>query len=459
MKECKCVLCKRRTNPKNRRTVNKAVAKYLRKKLWVNAGCDDCICTKCLLLYQQEQKRLRQSEVQVPQEQEVPVPNDDSDDEDYSPPKRRKVSPPPSSNKVTVSVPSTSNSHAYCFVCKKPGPKLVVVPAQVRLSTYVDYNILIPEGCRCCPGHLKEGNFSPETVKDLRKTENITLTEASVTEIIEKLREKAKRNSETRLDFDNVGALSDADYVTLTGLGKDSFNDLSDHVSQLIRNTPARTSRTSLGIYLMKMNTGMSNRLLSTILKVSKSSIRRAISSVRKALMKQFVPDNLGFQHITRQQVIDEHTRPLAQSIFGDASNSQAILVLDGTYIYIQKSNNFLFQRRSYSLHKGRPLVKPMVVVTSSGYFVSVVGPYLADAKNNDVSILNHMLKTNVEEIKEWIHEDDVFIVDRGFRDSLDLLEDLGIRAKMPAFMKKGDRQMPTEDANASRLVTKVNKI
>ena len=80
------------------------------------------------------------------------------------------------------------------------------------------------------------------------------------TEIIDKLREIIRINSETRLDFDNVCALSDAEYVTLTSLEKDSLNDLFEHVSQLIRNTPARTSRTSLVSFLMKMNTGMSNR-------------------------------------------------------------------------------------------------------------------------------------------------------------------------------------------------------
>ncbi|CAC5396438.1 unnamed protein product [Mytilus coruscus] len=52
---------------------------------------------------------------------------------------------------------------------------------------------------------------------------------------------------------------------------------------------------------------------------------------------------------------------------------------------------------------KGRPLVKPMIVCTTTGYYVSVLGPYLADYRNNDASILTHMLKTNVEEIRDWI--------------------------------------------------------
>ena len=47
-------------------------------------------------------------------------------------------------------------------------------------------------------------------------------------------------------------------------------------------------------------------------------------------------------------------------------------------------------------------------------------------------------------------------MVDRGFRDSLTLLEDLGIKTVMPSFMKKGEKQMSDIDANTSRMDTKV---
>ena len=97
-----------------------------------------------------------------------------------------------------------------------------------------------------------------------------------------------------------------------------------------------------------------------------------------------------------------------------------------------------------------------MVVVTTTGYFVTVVGPYLSDAKNNDASILKHMINTNVEDIKSWVREDDIFVVDRDFRDALELLEDLGIKAEMPCSLPKGQQQMSTDDANSNRLVTKV---
>lgn len=87
----------------------------------------------------------------------------------------------------------------------------------------------------------------------------------------------------------------------------------------------------------------------------------------------------------------------------------------------------------------------------------SFVPYHLGLARNNDATILNHMLHNNVEDLKGWFHEDDVFVVDRGFRDSLEMLEELGIRAEMPRLMSRGQKQMTTLDANASRLVTKVS--
>ena len=40
---------------------------------------------------------------------------------------------PPS---VTLAIPSTRNSHSYCFVCKKPEPKLIIAPTDARLRAY-----------------------------------------------------------------------------------------------------------------------------------------------------------------------------------------------------------------------------------------------------------------------------------------------------------------------------------
>lgn len=97
-----------------------------------------------------------------------------------------------------------------------------------------------------------------------------------------------------------------------------------------------------------------------------------------------------------------------------------------------------------------------MMIVSTSGYIISVLGPYLADSKNSDAKILNHMIQTNVEDIRKWVEEDDIFIVDRGFRDAEALLDDLGIHVEMPSFLTRHPKQHTTEEANTTRCVTKV---
>ena len=44
-----------------------------------------------------------------------------------------------------------------------------------------------------------------------------------------------------------------------------------------------------------------------------------------------------------------------------------AVLVMDGTYMYIQKSGNYSLQRQTFSGHKHRPLVKPKMLVGTDG--------------------------------------------------------------------------------------------
>lgn len=55
-----------------------------------------------------------------------------------------------------------------------------------------------------------------------------------------------------------------------------------------------------------------------------------------------------------------------------------------------------------------------MLVVTTTGYIVSVLGPYLADSKNSDANFLNHMIRSNAEQMKEWVREGDILRCGQG---------------------------------------------
>lgn len=436
-----CCVCNKRTKPNERRNItgdqNKLLRKYLFKNFLITITNEDVICLKCRNKYNRNRYSITPENVHI---------------ETVEPATKKSCFTSPRNIKLPLS--SVGGGHSTCLVCKRRGPKLVVASSNARYYIFVHKEIIIPAGSRCCPSHLSDDVFTEDAIKLIGNSrDNTDFNKTDILSLIKKMREMILKTDDKHINFD-TGSLSESDYINLTGISQESFANLSSYLTS-VRDTCTRSSRTCLGIFLTKLRSGLSNRVLSTIFNVSQHSIRRAVASCRKNLLQVFVPENLGFQHVTRQQVIENHTRPLAQTIFGDLTKP-AILVIDGTYIYIQKSSQFEFQRRSYSMHKHRPLVKPMVFVSTSGYFVSVMGPYLADGKNNDASIMKHIIAHDLEAITDWLEEDDVFVVDRGFRDSIDILNEIGVHTEMPSFLKKGQKQLTVEESNTSRLVTKI---
>ena len=66
-------------------------------------------------------------------------------------------------------------------------------------------------------------------------------------------------------------------------------------------------------------------------------------------------------------------------------------------------------------MHKARSLVKPMVVTSTTGYIISIIGPFFANSSNNHASIWEDCSTKNREGVLAWLKENDVIIVDRGF--------------------------------------------
>ena len=260
---------------------------------------------------------------------------------------------------------------------------------------------------------------------------------SGIVKIIESVRNVAKTTNSKRLDFDHDKSMTDENYMVLTGLDRAQFDDLLTFVQESkTRSSKNRSKRTALGLLLVKLKTGLSNRMLSTLFGIHcRYAVQRSLNWCRSELMKHFVPQNLWFKHIKREDIIKNHTRPLAKQLFSNDRDS-AIIVLDGTYIYIQKSGQYNFQRRSYSLHENRPLVKPRMVCTTTGYILGVFGPYYSDYKNNDAAITKHIFQRNIDDIKTWLKDDDILVVDRGFRDCLDFLQQLALKTEMPHFLR-----------------------
>lgn len=73
--------------------------------------------------------------------------------------------------------------------------------------------------------------------------------------------------------------------------------------------------------------------------------------------------------------------------------------------------------------------------------------------------MLNNELQRDIQGIREWFQENDLLVVDRGYRDAIPLLQELGIDHRMPSSVRPGERQLSVEEANDSRLITKTRWI
>lgn len=52
---------------------------------------------------------------------------------------------------------------------------------------------------------------------------------------------------------------------------------------------------------------------------------------------------------------------------------------------------------------------------------------------------MKYIIQNDIEEFKQWVCENDVIIVDCGFRDLVELLYEIGVRIEMFFFVKKGE--------------------
>ena len=109
---------------------------------------------------------------------------------------------PPS---VTLAIPSTSNSHSYCFVCKKPGPKLIVAPTYARFRAYIQSEIFMQSGSRCCPVQIENGLLSKDAMEKIKASKSSShLNRSSILELLQQAREEVLKKENTRLDFDDL---------------------------------------------------------------------------------------------------------------------------------------------------------------------------------------------------------------------------------------------------------------
>ncbi|KAL0860541.1 hypothetical protein ABMA27_009912 [Loxostege sticticalis] len=179
------------------------------------------------------------------------------------------------------------------------------------------------------------------------------------------------------------------------------------------------------------------------------------MDKARECLMNQFVPQYLGFNHMSVQEVAARN-KIIPEGLFGNPELAPeakpAIIMCDATYIFVQNSSNYKFQKNTYSLQKLDNLVKPFMLVCCDGHILDCMGPF--KATTNDASITSLDLRSEEGNIRSFFRIGDIFILDRGFRDVTTDLEAHGFRTHMPETVNENEFQLTTLQANNSRFVT-----
>ena len=185
-----------------------------------------------------------------------------------------------------------SLSYRTCCVCRKTLDRgLQSLSSEDRYFILLKKNVFIPDGARCCPGHIENNQLTtdaidriaPLSIQSKKFDSNDVLLLISQCQML--------FEQQRRFDFDNYRSLSDEEYKILTGLSKVQFDDLSSQISiSSIRHSTNQSVRTALAILLCKLRLGLSNNLLAILFQQpDKRAISRCLESARTALMNTFV--------------------------------------------------------------------------------------------------------------------------------------------------------------------------
>ncbi|CAG4942126.1 unnamed protein product [Colias eurytheme] len=307
---------------------------------------------------------------------------------------RRPPLPPPRPPTASISTPGfarAANTSRRCMIDNCGSLERRAVPNSMKVYLLSYFHLYIPPLARICSHHLRNTTWEDIPGNITRREDDFRGEHLSdIVELYTQALEKKKM-----LDFEKIDEISPDELHNWIGMSHQQFYSILEETPSLRERS---NKNTILGVYLTKLRTGAPYRRLQTVLGLPKATIHQKMKQARECLKNDYVSRHLGFDHITRNEVIARN-KIIPNHIFGTEDQSKAIIILDGTYLHIQKSSNFLFQRESYSLHKYSNLVKPFMLVCGDGYIIEVTGPY--NARTSDATILKQILDNHSEPMEQ----------------------------------------------------------
>lgn len=336
------------------------------------------------------------------------------------------------SDKIVLKIKRGFASHSFCFICKrKTGSKpMTVLPVEAILEIFLKRNMLIPKGARSCSVHLNDNNYvKDEFIDKIPIADNsISITSQKIESIFLSFIIREQKTSNIFKKFKDFSIVTDELCFKTTGFTKDEVYFIFNEIKSLI-SSENRSKLQSIVLYLFWLKTGLDQKMIANLFEIEhRQTVSNICAQVRSAMLKDFVPKYLGVNRFSRQEWINQNTE-MVKSLF-DLKDDQFAIIADGTYCYCQKSSNNMVQRKLYSGHKKRPLVKPFVITSSNGRIINVYGDNAAT--DNDALIMEKVLESD-KDLRDLLKKGDLAIFDRGFKECITRLKAVyGLNCKIP---------------------------
>ena len=347
-----------------------------------------------------------------------------------------KTNPSIDTNSLTMeNICFAGSGHKKCIIClSEVYAGSVVMPTRERLDMLIRHQLYASHGVRIWKDYLWNDYLLPDSKinRKNRETSIANLESSIILQLFNDLLSLIQEaSSAPRLDFTDP-SLTNEDYLTWNRWNQEQFENMFNLVSQHIRTTCNREARNALAMFWIKLKANLSFRQIGSLFNIPgdeenrRKLAARSFDSVRQVLLNKLVPKYLGISHLSRSEAI-QHNTSFSNEFFA----KNVTVIWEGTYFYTGIASSHDFQQSTYSGQKKRHLVKFMSLCLPDGYCLDTLGPFYGTA--NDASITNHILKTKAI-LAEWCDYGNLMIVDRGFRDVIEVFSDLGYEPKMPVY-------------------------
>lgn len=200
----------------------------------------------------------------------------------------------------------TQTQNNSCLFCNSAG-NIRRLSLESRVNVFVLKNIYIPEYVQCCDRHLDDRGFIlPLLLPALRFIYRPFIIRGQQLQVfLQALRNVANNKNH----YEDENSFTEDEFKAIAPITKQQFQELYTYCDPISQEHGIRNvTKKDLLTFLCKLRQGLSDEFLKVLFQYSsRQGVSLAISKVWQSLLKRFVPANIGFQAITREEYIMRH--------------------------------------------------------------------------------------------------------------------------------------------------------